>query len=111
MDITWFQPAQDNIIVRKWPRAEMPDITLVNGIHRKNEHEPHDFATVIAIGPGRYTETGVMKPPVCLPGDVVMIRRVAGRPETIGGIEYHWCIPDEIQSTVKEPAPVPVLVS
>ncbi len=100
MDVTNFQPCQDWIIVKKRARPEMPNIALVNGLHRMTEKPPHDFADVIAVGPGRYTETGVMKPLPCERGDVVMVRQVAGDPETIGGTEYHWFQPDEILAKV-----------
>jgi hypothetical protein len=33
-----------------------------------------------------------------------MIRAVAGDPETIEGVEYHWLIPDEILAVVPPPS-------
>ncbi len=104
MDITNFQPTHDWIIAKKRVRPEMPNIALVNGLHRMTEKPPHDFADVIAVGPGRYTETGVMKPLPCTVGDVVMVRQVAGDPETINGTEYHWLIPDEVLAIVRAPS-------
>lgn len=101
MEITRFRPTHDWIIVKRRPAAETPSLSLVNGLHRPNTQLPHRFADVIAVGPGRYTDTGVMKPLPCAVGDVVMIREVAGDPEVVGGIEYHWCIPDEVMAVVE----------
>jgi co-chaperonin GroES (HSP10) len=104
VNIGRFRPTMDWIVVQKRKRPEMPNIALVNGIHRPTDRPPHDFADVIAVGPGRYTDTGVMKPLPCAVGDVVMVRQVAGDPETIGGVEYHWCIPDEVLAVVRDSA-------
>jgi co-chaperonin GroES (HSP10) len=97
------QPTRDWIIAKKLPLPETPSLAVVNGLHRPTQRAAHHYAVVVAIGPGRpHPQTGYTPAPPCAVGDLVMVRDVAGDPESIDGTEYHWFIPDEIMAVVRE---------
>lgn len=95
------RPTHDYIIGIKRPAPAMPTMPLIAGLHRPVAKPPHHYADIVAVGPGRpNVQTGYTPPPPCRAGDCVMVREVAGDPETIDGVEYHWFIPDEILAVV-----------
>lgn len=92
-----YRPTHDWIVAKKHSAASVERMPVIHGIHRPNMPEPHHFAEVVAVGPGRvHPQTGFRPPLPCQPGDIVMVRHMAGDPETIDGIEYHWFQPDEV---------------
>lgn len=95
------RPTHDWIIARKIVQPDADPMPLIHGVVRPAGPVPHHYATVIAVGPGRpHPQTGYTPPLPCQVGDVVMIRAVAGDPESIEGVEYHWLIPDEVLAVV-----------
>lgn len=92
-----YQPTHDWIIAKKWSMAQIDHQPVIHGVVRPNPPQPHHFAEVVAVGPGRvHAQTGFTPPMPCKVGDVIMVRHMAGDPETIDGIEYHWFMPDEV---------------
>jgi co-chaperonin GroES (HSP10) len=95
------QPTKDWIVVRieKETRDQIP---LVRGIYQPNAPQiaPKKYGVVVAMGPGRENEIGIIPEPVCKVGDTVMLREVAGEPVVVDGEELLWSIPDEIMAIV-----------
>lgn len=111
MGVMRHQPTHDWIVAKKIHQPERETMPIIHGVVRVTEQSPpHHYAEVIAVGPGRaHPQTGYTPPLPCRPGDIVMIRAVAGDPETIEGDEYHWLIPDEVLAIVPRPLPIAVL--
>lgn len=98
------RPTHDYLVARKLHRPEASEAPIIHGVVRVNAPPPHHYAEIVAVGPGRpHPQTGYTPPLPAAVGDIVMIRAVAGDPETIEGVEYHWLIPDEILSTIPRP--------
>lgn len=96
-----YQPTHDWVVAKKHSVAAADSHVKIHGIVRVNAAVPHHFADVIAIGPGRANpQTGFTPALPCKPGDVVMVRHMAGDPEVIDGLEFHWFMPDEILAVV-----------
>lgn len=100
-----YQPTHDWIVAKKDSLTPADPMPKIGGLYRPgnalNVAEPHHFATVIAVGPGRpHPQTGFVAPLPCKVGDVIMVRKVAGDPETIDGREYHWFEPNEVLAVV-----------
>lgn len=95
------EPTADWIVGKKITNQEAETFELVHGVHQKRRSPPHDYAEVVAVGPGRqHPQTGHIPKLPCAVGDVIMVRSVAGDPESIEGVEYHWFIPDEVLAVV-----------
>ena len=67
------RPIRDNILVKQ----DKPKEKLASGLFvPQNARELHeDFGTVIAVGPGRVLDNGVLVVPEVKPGDRVLFRR------------------------------------
>jgi len=90
-------PTHDWIVARKLHQPEADPLPLIHGVVRVAGIPPHHYAEVVAVGPGRaHPQTGFTPPPVCSVGDIVMVRAIAGDPESIEGVEYHWFEPNEV---------------
>lgn len=99
------RPTHDWIVARKLVAPEAEPVQIISGVARLAQTPPHHYAEILAIGPGRqHPQTGFCPSPPCQVGDIVMIRAVAGDPETIEGVEYHWLIPDEVLAIVPRPS-------
>lgn len=95
-----YKPTHDWLIAKKQSAPTVDPI--VRGIIRPNNPTlPHHFAEVVAVGPGRaHPQTGYTPALPCQVGDTIMVRHMAGDPETIDGTEYHWFQPDEVLAVV-----------
>lgn len=95
------RPTHDWIIGQKIHAPDRETMPEIHGVVRVAGPAPHHYVRVIAVGPGRANTTSGFTPsPIVMPGDVVMVRAVAGDGETIEGVEYHWFIPDEIMAVL-----------
>ena len=101
MAVLKHRPTHDWMIAKKLFEPDTPQEMIVSGIIRPNQRPPHHYAVVLAIGPGReHPQSGYRPLPPCKVGDTIMIRAVAGDPETIEGVEYFWFMPDEVLAVI-----------
>lgn len=97
------KPTHDWIIARKLPATKANEMPVIHGVARPTMVPPHHYAVVLATGPGReHPMTGHTPTLPCKVGDCIMVRQMAGDPETIDGVEYHWFQPDECLAVVDD---------
>lgn len=80
-----FAPFGDRVVIALDPLAERRGVggLLLPSLLAQTR------GTVVAVGPGRYTEYGSRVPMVLQPGDRVEIPNVGGTDVDCDGIEYH----------------------
>lgn len=92
-------PMQDRIIVK---RAEADAMSKGGIIFAENAKERPQSGTVVEVGPGRYTESGILIPTHAKVGDEVMFGKYAGAEIRVSGVDYIIMREDEIFATVSD---------
>lgn len=93
-----FEPLQDKIIVKRIDEAE----TKVNGLFiPESAKEKPQEAEVIAVGPGRVTETGQLITSGLVAGDRILFGKYSGTEIKFKGQEYLILRQDEIFGRIK----------
>src|SRR3954471_8401945 len=92
-------PWSDRIIVK---RAEADAMSKGGIIYAENAKERPQSGTIVEVGPGRYTEAGVLIPMRAKVGDEVMFGKYAGAEITVSGVGYIIMREDEIFAGVSD---------
>ncbi len=97
--MTTITPTYDQIIIEK----DDPEEKSSGGIHiPENRRKQQATATVVAVGPGRVTESGTVAPPCVKPGDKIVIRAIAGITYVLGSESFIFIRDDEIVGIINE---------
>ena len=83
-------PKFNKIIVKEIREEKSPGGIIMPVVHEKYV----GYGVVIAVGPGRTTEYGVIIPCCVVPGDKITFSMNVVTKITIDGIEY-WVMPDQ----------------
>lgn len=76
-------PIRDNIIIKRTSGGNTtPGGLIIAGKERS------DTGVVIAVGPGKVSDNGVLIPTVVKEGDTVLFNEFAGQPFKLDGQEY-----------------------
>lgn len=97
-----FIPSEDRVLIQRDSEKE----TIKEGdriIIPEVSREMPQFATVIAVGEGRYTETGFFVEQRYKPGQRVLVGKFAGSEIKIDDVVYYICQQQEIIGTIPGP--------
>lgn len=62
-----------------------------------HEKEPGHYAMVMGVGPGLRKQSGVVVPPECKVGDLVIVRKYSGAPVELQTDDDPSCLPQNFQ--------------
>lgn len=93
------RPLQDRIIVR---RLEAESVSKGGIIIPENAKEKPVRGEVLAVGAGRFLESGGRTPVGCSPGDVVLFSKHGGTEITLDGEEYLVIRADDVHGVVEK---------
>ncbi len=93
------QPLSDKVILQ----LEKPQEVTAGGIALpQNAQEQANFGRIVAVGPGRKTDTGELIVPEMKEGDLVVISgKWVGENVTVDGVEYKIVSSSDILAIVK----------
>lgn len=97
-----FIPSEDRVLIQRDSEKETVkegDRIIIPEVSR----EMPQFATVIAVGEGRYTETGFFIEQRYKPGQRVLVGKFAGSEIKIDDVVYYICQQQEIIGTIPKP--------
>ncbi|VWU49397.1 10 kDa chaperonin, putative [Hepatocystis sp. ex Piliocolobus tephrosceles] len=94
-----FIPLLDRILISKI----VPKTTTKSGLFLpESATEPSYTGKVLAVGPGRITNTGNKIPPSVKEGDIVVLPEYGGSSLKIDGEEFHVYRDDDIIGIIKD---------
>ncbi|HOI10913.1 MAG TPA: co-chaperone GroES [Myxococcota bacterium] len=93
------KPLQDRILVK---RLDLEEKTPGGIIIPDTAKEKPQEARVIAVGPGRYLESGDIRKPAIKEGDRVLFGKYAGSEVKIDGVEHIILREDDILAVLED---------
>jgi len=93
------KPLQDRILVK---RLDLEEKTPGGIIIPDTAKEKPQEARVIAVGPGRYLESGDIRKPAVKEGDRVLFGKYAGSEVKIDGVEHIILREDDILAVLED---------
>jgi chaperonin GroES len=95
------KPAHDRILVKRHEPEQVSSGGIVLAPAAVDERTSK--ATVIAVGPGKYSEkTAVLIPMTVKAGDEILCHPAAGS-KIVVGAETYWCLPESDVWCIVEP--------
>lgn len=99
--MTQITPKRNYLLIRRAPAENRsPGGLYIPDAHRAKAGR----GTVVAAGPGRHTETGVLVAPECKPGQVVLFRADLGQDVDVEGETFVLIDDDAVMVVIEEGA-------